>query len=270
MKSPRLRRVISLVLAAVCLGSGAMFVRRLLDYRTGDAAYAEAAQIAALPEPEPETTAEPAPEPSAVETPSAPQTPAESAPAAIDLPALQAVNADVIGWISIPDTAISYPLVQGSDNDYYLTHTWNRVSSAVGAIFLDARCPSDLGGFNTILYGHRMRNGSMFAALKNYSSQAFWRAHPRIYLTDAAGTHTFDIYAACEVSTEGEAYRLDFSGDDDKQAFLRDGLSRSVISTGLSPTASDRILTLSTCTGRGHATRWVVQAVYSTLGKEKA
>ena len=155
MKSPRLRRVISLVLAAVCLGSGAMFVRRLLDYRTGDAAYAEAAQIATLPEPEPETTAEPAPEPSAEATPSAPQTPVESAPAAIDLPALQAVNADVIGWISIPDTAISYPLVQGSDNDYYLTHTWNRVSSAVGAIFLDARCPSDLGGFNAILYGHR-------------------------------------------------------------------------------------------------------------------
>ena len=75
MKSPRLRRVISLVLASVCLGSGAMFVRRLLDYRTGDAAYAEAAQIAALPEPEPETTAEPAPEPSAEATPSAPQTP---------------------------------------------------------------------------------------------------------------------------------------------------------------------------------------------------
>ena len=67
MKFSRLRRVISLVLAVVCLGSGAMFVRRLLDYRTGDAAYAEAAQIAALPEPEPEpeTTAEPAPEPSA-------------------------------------------------------------------------------------------------------------------------------------------------------------------------------------------------------------
>ena len=107
MQSPRLRRVISLVLAVACLGSGTMFVRRLLDYRTGDAAYAEAAQIAALPEPEPETTAEPAPEPSAEATPSAPQTPAESAPATIDLPALQAVNADVIGWISIPDTAIS-------------------------------------------------------------------------------------------------------------------------------------------------------------------
>lgn len=73
MKFSRLRRVISLVLAVVCLGSGAMFVRRLLDYRTGDAAYAEAAQIAALPEPEPETTAEPAPEPSAEATPSAPQ-----------------------------------------------------------------------------------------------------------------------------------------------------------------------------------------------------
>ena len=171
------------------------------------------------------------------------------------------MNADVLGWLSIPDTAISYPLVQGADNDYYLAHTWNRSSSAVGAIFMDARCASDRSGFNTVIYGHRMNNGSMFASLKYYNDPSYRQAHPRICLVDASGSHTYDIYAAYEVSTEGEAYRLSFSDDTERQAFLNDGLSRSVISTGITPQISDRVLTLSTCTGRGHATRWVVQAV---------
>ena len=91
----------------------------------------------------------------------------------MDLPALQQVNSDVIGWIAIPGTEISYPLVQGTDNDYYLTHTWNQNSSAVGAIFMDCRCSADFSGFNTIVYGHRMNNGSMFAALKHYQKAGF-------------------------------------------------------------------------------------------------
>ncbi len=260
----RLRFVLTLVLAAAFVGSGGMFVRQLLDYRAGDAAYAEAAEIAKLPEPAtetPEAPTEPAAEPAAEPEPEPSAEPHTDPLADIDLAALQAVNADVLGWLSIPDTMISYPLVQGSDNDYYLSHTWNRSSSAVGAIFMDARCSSDRSGFNTIIYGHRMNNGSMFASLKYYSGQSYWQAHPRISLVDASGSHTYDIYTAYEVSTEGEAYRLSFSGDVDRQAFLNDGLSRSVISTGITPQTSDRVLTLSTCTGRGHATRWVIQAV---------
>ena len=106
-----------------------------------------------------------------------------------------------------------------------------------------------------------MNNGSMFASLKYYNDPSYRQAHPRIYLVDASGSHTYDIYAAYEVSTEGEAYRLSFSDDTERQAFLNDGLSRSIISTGITPQISDRVLTLSTCTGRGHATRGVVQAV---------
>lgn len=99
----------------------------------------------------------------------------------MDLPALQQVNSDVIGWIAIPGTEISYPLVQDTDNDYYLTHTWNQNSSAVGAIFMDCRCSADFSGFNTIVYGHRMNNGSMFAALKHYKSRISCR-HIRRYM----------------------------------------------------------------------------------------
>ena len=262
----RLRFCLTLFLAAVFIVSGSLFVHQLFDYRAGDEAYAEAAEIAKLPAPADSTSEAPAPvEAPSADTAEAPETestpPNTDAPASINLPALQAVNAEVLGWLSIPDTPISYPLVQGTDNDYYLTHTWNRSRSAVGAIFMDARCSSDRSGFNTIIYGHRMNNGSMFASLKYYSDQSYWQAHSRIDLTDADGTHTYTIYAAYEVSTEGEAYRLSFSDDAEKQAFLEDGVSRSVLSTGITPTAGNRVLTLSTCTGRGHATRWIVQAV---------
>ena len=89
-------------------------------------------------------------------------------------------TSDVIGWIAIPGTEISYPLVQGTDSDYYLTHTWNQNSSAVGAIFMDCRCSADFSGFNTIVYGHRMNNGSMFAALKHYKSRISCRHIPGI------------------------------------------------------------------------------------------
>lgn len=260
----RLRFFLTLFLAAVFVVSGSLFVRQLFDYRAGDAAYAQAAAIAKLPAPasEPQEIPEPSAVPSEAAAPAAESAqPTADAPAPIDLPALQAVNADVLGWLTIPDTAISYPLVQGTDNDYYLTHTWNRSRSAVGAIFLDAACPANRSGFNTIIYGHRMNNGSMFASLKYYSAQSYWQSHSRIELTDADGTHTYTVYAAYEVSTEGEAYRLSFSDDAEKQAFLSDGISRSVITTGVTPAVRDRVLTLSTCTGRGHATRWVVQAV---------
>ena len=162
----RMRLVLTLALAAVLIVSGGMFIHQLLDYRAGDAAYEEAAEIAKLPEPASEPPEAPAEAPAAEPTPEPSAEPQTDPLASIDLAALQAVNADVLGWLSIPDTAISYPLVQGADNDYYLAHTWNRSSSAVGAIFMDARCASDRSGFNTVIYGHRMNNGSMFASLK--------------------------------------------------------------------------------------------------------
>ena len=150
----------------------------------------------------------------------------------MDLPALQQVNSDVIGWIAIPGTEISYPLVQGTDNDYYLTHTWNQNSSAVGAIFMDCRCSAD-----------------------------FLQAHPQVYVTNASGTHAYSIYAAYEAALDGTAYYSAFSDETIKKAFIDEGVSLSVIRTGAVPTVNDHILTLSTCTGNGHATRWVVQAV---------
>ena len=179
----------------------------------------------------------------------------------MDFAALQEVNSDVLGWILIPYTRISYPLVQGSDNAYYLNHTWKKTSSSVGSIFLECQNSSSLGDFNTIVYGHRMRNGSMFASLKYYDQQSYWVEHPRVYIMNKAGMYTYEIFSAYEAGVTEDTYRLGFGGDTQKQAFLDFCVEKSVISTGIVPTVEDRILTLSTCTGRGHETRWVVQAV---------
>lgn len=175
--------------------------------------------------------------------------------------AAQAVCLPLFGLLPWKSAEISYPLVQGADNDYYLTHTWNQNSSAVGAIFMDCRCSADFSGFNTIVYGHRMNNGSMVCRAEALQKADFLRHIRQVYVTNASGTHAYRIYAAYEAALDGTAYYSAFSDETIKKTFIDEGISLSVIRTGAAPTVNDHILTLSTCTGNGHATRWVVQAV---------
>ena len=178
----------------------------------------------------------------------------------VDLTALREVNPDVIGWIRIPGTQIDYPLMQGEDNQYYLERTWKGEPNAAGSIFLEQHCSADLSDFNTIIYGHRMKNGSMFAALKYYNKMDYLQEHPYVYILDDAGPHRYEVFSAYEASVTGTTYRLAIEDDEIKQKFIDDCSGWSVIETGVEPTIRDRMLTLSTCTGRGYETRWVVQA----------
>lgn len=184
-----------------------------------------------------------------------------------NLDALRMVNADVFGWITIPDTKISYPILQGEDNQYYLKHTWNEESNFVGSIFLECMNSSDFSDFNTIIYGHNMFDDTMFGVLNNYKEEEFWKAHPYIYTYDDRGCHRYEIFAIYEADIESDTYRLGFKTDEIKQQFIDECLEQSVVDTGVTPTPNDRILTLSTCTNRGYSTRWVVQARLKGLEK---
>ena len=177
----------------------------------------------------------------------------------LDLSKLREVNADVVCWIEIPG-AFSYPVLQGEDNAYYLSHTWDGEKNPSGSIFLDYRASTNLADFHTLLYGHRMQGGSMFGSLKQYSDAGFWQLHPSIYLSDEEGTRQYAIFAAYEVGLTEIVYRQDLSKED-RQELIQYGLNHSVIETGIVPTSTDTIITLSTCTGRGYDARWVVQAV---------
>ena len=106
-----------------------------------------------------------------------------------------------------------------------------------------------------------MRNGSMFGGLKRYRDPAYREAHPSIYILNDAGVLRYDIFAAYEAATDAETFTIGFSDGAAKQEFLKFALSQSVWDAGVEPSATDPILTLTTCTGRGYSTRWVVQAV---------
>ena len=271
---PNFRKALTALLAvvcALCLGRTAL---QLVQYRQGDETYAQAQELAGLPDlpdlPPVDVTdgsGEASGSAGADGTEEAPeevpvwQDPYAQALKDMDFSALRQQNPDVLGWILIPGTRVSYPVVQGTDNSYYLNHTWRGGKNSVGAIFMECRNSSDLSDFNTIIYGHRMNNRSMFGTLSQYKSRSYWQAHPYVYLTDDSGTHRYEIFAAGEVSVDSDVYRLGLRSDSSRQSFLDSCLALSALNTGVTPHTYDKVLTLSTCTGNGHATRWVVQAV---------
>jgi len=242
-----IRKVLIAVLAIVFVVSMMFVIRSQLGYRQGAEDYSAAQDVAGLDQ---------------SANPEAEVDPVAEALRAVDLAALQAVNEDVMGWIQIPDTVISYPVMHGKDNDLYLDHTWDLKFNSVGAIFMDYRNSRDLSDFNTIVYGHNMRDDSMFGELHNFKNPEFLAAHPYVYVADEAGCRRYEIFAAYEVSvTSAESYQLEFADDADRQTFIDKCLALSGGDTEIVPVPEDRILTLSTCTGWGHSTRWVIQAV---------
>ena len=271
---PNFRKAMTALLAvvcALCLGRTAL---QLVQYRQGDETYAQAQELAGLPDlpdlpvvdftggsGEASGSASAGGDGEAPEELPVWQDPYAQALKDMDFSALRQQNPDVLGWILIPGTRVSYPVVQGTDNSYYLDHTWRGGKNSVGAIFMECRNSSDLSDFNTIIYGHRMNNRSMFGTLSQYKSRSYWQAHPYVYLTDDSGTHRYEIFAAGEVSVDSDVYRLGLRSDSSRQSFLDSCLALSALNTGVTPHTYDKVLTLSTCTGNGHATRWVVQAV---------
>ena len=177
-----------------------------------------------------------------------------------NLDALQEINADVLGWIEIPGTQLAYPIMDGDDNDYYLNHTWDKKSSDAGSIFLEQLNHSDMRDFNTFLYGHRMKNGSMFGSLKYYNTKEYYEEHPYVYILDEMGAHRYEIFAAYTAPVEGSTFLYGFHSEKGMQSFIEYCISKSEIDTGVIPTLDDKILTLVTCTGNGYEARWVVQA----------
>ena len=196
-----------------------------------------------------------------------------------DIKALQAINPDVIGWIYITATDISYPIMHADSNDRYIRSSWmdSSVYLTAGAIFMESMNSPDFSDFNTVLYGHRMRNETMFGKIKYYNSESYLKSHPSIYIVTENSISRYDIYAAYEVSTSGKTFQLGFGDDESKRSYINYTLKSSVYNTGIVPAADDHILTLSTCSGvKDYSTRWIVQAVKrgeeiknNTIGGEK-
>lgn len=270
----KLHRLLYVLLVLTLVISGGFLLYKQIEARAAAQDYEGALQAAGIEDlaapPAPSTRPSPAPAPGGSGSDQEAEAQEEGDPwletlRAVDLPALRGVNSDILGWITIPDTELSYPILAGRDNQYYLNHTWSGERNAAGAIFLEKECASDFSDFNVIIYGHRMHNNMMFGTLRFYEDTAFWAEHPSVYLTSDTGVARYDIFAAYEAGVKDPTYRLNLEEEEEKQEFIDFCLSSSVLDTGVVPTTSDQILTLSTCTQQGGAsTRWVVQAVRQT------
>ena len=177
----------------------------------------------------------------------------------IDFASLQEINPDVIGWLEVEaiDT-INYPVAQGEDNEYYLHRTFTGQDNFAGTIFLDYLNSPTFGNRNNILYGHNMKNGSMFGLLKQFREQETYEKSPYFWIYTPNKIYKYEIFAAAEVDTYSEHYQISFSGQADYQNFIKKTKEQSEISTDVEVGYQDTVVTLSTCTGND-ATRFVVQ-----------
>jgi sortase B len=133
---------------------------------------------------------------------------AETAPITIDFDELKKVNPDIVGWIYCPDSVINYPLLKGSDNDYYLHHAYDGTSSSSGAIFIDAENADDFEDSNTIIYGHHMKNGSMFASLSKWEEQDYYEKHSVMWILTPEQDYKIILFSGYTTSAYSDTYTI--------------------------------------------------------------
>lgn len=127
----------------------------------------------------------------------------------VDFKALKKINPDIVAWIRIPDTSIDYPVVQGNDDSYYLTHTFKKTEHVAGAIFLDSDNNADFSDDKNIIYGHNMKDGSMFRGLRNFLGDKFLKEHHILYLyLPDEGVWIFVIVKCEYTPADGDAFLL--------------------------------------------------------------
>lgn len=161
-----------------------------------------------------------------------------------DWDGLLAQNSDIVGWIYIPGCEISYPVVQGKDNSYYLDHTVQNESNRMGSIFLDAQANSDLSQDNSILYGHSVDIGGMFTNLSQFEDSQFFEEHPCFYLLTPQQNYRCDIVFFAK-TTDGSVYYTTSFGDY-RQQRLQEMKAQALYTREMDLTQGS-FVTLSTC-----------------------
>ncbi|MEY8309054.1 class B sortase [Erysipelotrichaceae bacterium 51-3] len=163
----------------------------------------------------------------------------------VDWAGLKAANPNVVAWVIVPGTGISYPVVQGADNDYYLTHTYTGAYNSWGSIFLDAAANPNFLDDNSLIYGHSVSDvGGMFTSLKNFSDQSFFDSHPYFWLLTPEQNYRCNVIAFYQGSDDAAVYLTDYAGQQDQ--VMADVYSQALYTRDMDLT-NRNFVTLSTC-----------------------
>lgn len=183
----------------------------------------------------------------------------EVSPINVDFDALRAKSSDAIGWIYGPNSPIDYPIAYTDNNFYYLDHLLGQEEpNANGTIFMDTKCASDFTDRNTLIYGHNMNDGSMFASLRNYRDAAYYPEHPVIYLSTPNCNYRLDLIAGFVTEPTSFAYVNNFDEVEQFMHHIELCKSSSTFQSEVQVTEEDQIVTLSTCTYEIDDGRYVV------------
>lgn len=266
MKGRRVRKGIMSVLAVALLVSGGYAIKTAQDFQQEAEIYQEVQQsfVTILPQEVPLVQV-----PDVVETEEVIEEVKEEIieepieillepDVSVNFNGLQEVNSDIVAWIHIPNSTISYPILQGADNQQYLDTTYNGGYSVIGSIFMDYRINSDFTALNTIIYGHNVSSGTMFGALKAYKDATYVAEHPYFFLLTAEGYLRYEVCYVVVTTATSYVYDFQFTEDNSFAQHVQALAQDSLYATPVAVTEEDTIVTLSTCTGVTQEERLVV------------
>lgn len=186
----------------------------------------------------------------------------------LQLQELKKENNDIVAWLEIPDTKINYPVLQTTDNEYYLTHTYKKENSKDGSIFLDKDYDWDIHSSNLLIYGHNNKNGNMFQDLLKYEDESYYKEHPTIQFTTVDEDSTYEIIAVFKsrvyYKNEQNVFRYYFfinaENEEEYDYYVEESKKSSLYETGKTAEYGDQLLTLSTCEYSQEDGRFVIVA----------
>lgn len=176
----------------------------------------------------------------------------------LDIEALEAMNGDFRGWLYFPALDISYPVVQGEDNSYYLKHAFDGEKLYAGCIFMDYGASSDWSDRNTFVFGHNMRDGSMFGTFKQLlDDTTLCEEQPYFYIYTEEWVYTYQIISYYQTKSSSDRYMV-FETDDTYDAYTEWALENSLYKTRVDLSDRPNIVSLSTCYGSAGTSRRIM------------
>lgn len=191
----------------------------------------------------------------------------------IDFTTLQQRNSDVYAWIEVPGTNVDYPILQHeSDNSYYLTHTIDHEKTVAASIYTENYNAKDFDDLHTVIYGHNMKNKTMFRTLHNFEDYEFFNENKDIIIYLPEETRFYQVFAAYTYDNRHLLFSYDWSDSSAHQKYIDDIFAinnyGANIDKNIELTGEDKIITLSTCVNSGDSTkRYLVQAVLVSIVK---
>ena len=167
------------------------------------------------------------------------------------------INEDYKMCIEVPNTNIDYPVVQGKDNDFYLNHDFNKKESSSGAIFIDYKNNIEKDK-NIIIYGHNMRNKSMFQNLMKFKDEAFWKENSKIILTIGGKRYEYKIFSSYISNAKDVDLNINFKSEDEYLKYIDSIKKKSIFHRDIDIKSDDRIITLSTCSYEKYDARMII------------